>query len=152
MTQTTDAPSLSPLACGAGDDPIEDRLRANVRATIEAVFEEELAAFLGRLRYDRGDGARKGSARCGLCDRHSVNRDHLPLSAETSPPVSVATSCSLRYTQAFRAVLQRDAMRFSARGQMRLVDDPSALVRRDPERSTIPIRGIIWGIGLDRFV
>ena len=40
----------------AGFDPIEQRLRANVRATIEAVFEEELASFLGRLRYDRGDG------------------------------------------------------------------------------------------------
>jgi hypothetical protein len=50
MTETTDAPSLSPLACGAGDDPVEDRLRGCVRATIEAVFEEELAAFLGRLR------------------------------------------------------------------------------------------------------
>ena len=60
MTQITDALTLSPLACAAGDDPIEDRLRANVRATIEAVFEEELAAFLGRLRYDRGDGVRKG--------------------------------------------------------------------------------------------
>ena len=60
MTQTTDAPSVSPLACAAGDDPIEDRLRANVRATIEAVFEEELAAFVGHVRYDRGDGARKG--------------------------------------------------------------------------------------------
>ncbi len=32
----------------------------NVRAIIEAVFEEELASFLGRLRYDRGDGAAKG--------------------------------------------------------------------------------------------
>ena len=32
----------------------------NVRATIEAVFEEELACFLGRLRYGRGDGAAKG--------------------------------------------------------------------------------------------
>jgi transposase-like protein len=60
MTETTDAPPFSPLACEAGDDPIEDRLRATVRATIEAVFEEELAAFLGRLRYDRGEGARKG--------------------------------------------------------------------------------------------
>ena len=63
MNQTTDAPSLSPLACGGEDDPIEDRLRTTMRATIEAVFEEELAAFLGRLRYDRGDGgdgARKG--------------------------------------------------------------------------------------------
>jgi putative transposase len=40
-----------------GFDPIEERLRETVRATIEALFDEELAAFLGRLRYDRGDGA-----------------------------------------------------------------------------------------------
>jgi hypothetical protein len=51
MNQTTDAPSLSPLACAAGDDPIEDRLRGCVRAPIEAVSEEELAAFLDRLRW-----------------------------------------------------------------------------------------------------
>ena len=44
----------------AGFDLIEERLRANVRATIEAVFEEELAGFLGRLRYGRGDGPVKG--------------------------------------------------------------------------------------------
>ena len=42
-----------------GSDPIEDRLRETVRATIGALFDEELAAFLGRLRYGR-DGARKG--------------------------------------------------------------------------------------------
>jgi len=42
------------LADEAGYDPIEDRLRENIRATIEAVFEEELHAFLGRCRYDRG--------------------------------------------------------------------------------------------------
>jgi transposase-like protein len=32
----------------------------NLRATIEAVFGEELAGFLGRLRCDRGDGPAKG--------------------------------------------------------------------------------------------
>jgi transposase-like protein len=32
----------------------------NVSATIEAMFEEELAACLGRLRYGRGEGAAKG--------------------------------------------------------------------------------------------
>ena len=66
--------------------------------------------------------------------------------------VSFATSCSLRYTQAFRAVLQRHAMRFAVGGQMRFVDDPSALVRRDPERSMIPIRGIIWGTDFPKAV
>tara|TARA_R110000744_G_scaffold129124_1_gene236462 strand:- start:120 stop:1322 length:1203 start_codon:yes stop_codon:yes gene_type:complete len=49
------------LLCGdAGYDPIEDRLRQNIRATIEALFEEELAAFIGRCRYDRGAGSTKG--------------------------------------------------------------------------------------------
>ncbi|WP_299657390.1 transposase, partial [uncultured Jannaschia sp.] len=39
---------------------IEDRLRQNIRATIEALFEEELAAFIGRCRYGRGNGSTKG--------------------------------------------------------------------------------------------
>jgi transposase-like protein len=60
MNQMTDTASLALLAGEAGFDPIEERLRTNVRATIEAVFEEELAGFLGRLRYGRGEGAAKG--------------------------------------------------------------------------------------------
>jgi len=60
VNQITDISSFSLLAGEAGFDPIEDRLRMNVRSTIEAVFEEELACFLGRLRYDRGDGSAKG--------------------------------------------------------------------------------------------
>ena len=60
MTKNTDTSSFPLLAHEAGFDPIEERLRMNVRATIEAVFEEELASFLGRLRYDRSDGAAKG--------------------------------------------------------------------------------------------
>jgi transposase-like protein len=54
MKNNTDTTALSLLANEAGYDPIEDRLRENIRATIEAVFEEELDAFLGRCRYDRG--------------------------------------------------------------------------------------------------
>ncbi len=50
MTKTTDTSPISLLACEEGFDPIEDRLRANIRTTIEAVFEEELDGFLGRLR------------------------------------------------------------------------------------------------------
>lgn len=53
MKNNTDTTALSLLANEAGYDPIEDRLRENIRATIEAVFEEELDAFLGRCRYDR---------------------------------------------------------------------------------------------------
>jgi transposase-like protein len=60
MNQITDTAGFALLAGEAGFDPIEERLRMNVRATIEAVFEEELAGFLGRLRYDRGDGPAKG--------------------------------------------------------------------------------------------
>ena len=45
MTKTTDTSPISLLACEEGFDPIEDRLRANIRGTIEAVFKEELTAF-----------------------------------------------------------------------------------------------------------
>ena len=60
MTQITDPSAFPLLGSDAGVDPIEDRLRANVRVTIEAMFEEELAAFLGRLRYGRRDSPVKG--------------------------------------------------------------------------------------------
>ena len=60
MNQITDSASFALLAGEAGFDPSEDRLRSNVRATIQAVFEEELASFLGCLRYDRGDGPANG--------------------------------------------------------------------------------------------
>ena len=42
------------------NDPLEDRLRENIRSMIEAVFEEELAQFLGRCRYGREDALRQG--------------------------------------------------------------------------------------------
>jgi len=60
MNKNTETSAFSLLANEAGYDPIEDRLRANIRATIEAVFEEELAQFLGRCRYDRGNEATPG--------------------------------------------------------------------------------------------
>ena len=53
MKNSTDTSAFLLLANEAGYDPIEDRLGENIRATIEAVFEEELDAFLGRCRYDR---------------------------------------------------------------------------------------------------
>ena len=60
MNDTTETSPAGLLAEDAYD-PIEKRLRANARATIEALFEEEFAAFLGRMRYGRGDGdAAKG--------------------------------------------------------------------------------------------
>ena len=60
MTKNTDTSMLALLANEVGYDPIEDRLRQNIRATIEALFEEELAAFIGRCRYGRGGTAKKG--------------------------------------------------------------------------------------------
>ena len=60
MNKNTETSTFSLLANEAGYDPIEDRLRENIRATIEAVFEEELAQFLGRCRYDRGNEATLG--------------------------------------------------------------------------------------------
>jgi transposase-like protein len=71
MTQITEASRLALLACEEGFDPIEDRLRANIRGTIEAVFDEELNGFLGRLRYGRTAGAVKGY-RHGNRDRQIV--------------------------------------------------------------------------------
>lgn len=60
MNRNTETSPLSLLANETGYDPIEDRLRLNIRATIEAVFEEELAQFLGCCRYDRGSEATPG--------------------------------------------------------------------------------------------
>jgi len=60
MNQITESSAVSLLTNEVGYDPIEDRLRANVRATIEAMFEEELAGFLGRIRYGRGGERAKG--------------------------------------------------------------------------------------------
>lgn len=60
MTKTTATSALSLLAHEDGYDPLEDRLRANIRATIEAVFEEELEGILGRCRYGREGAGQKG--------------------------------------------------------------------------------------------
>jgi transposase-like protein len=60
MTMNTDTAMPALLLGEADSDPIEDRLRETVRATIEALFDEELAAYLGRIRYGGGGGARKG--------------------------------------------------------------------------------------------
>ena len=71
MTKNTDTSLLALLANEVGYDPIEDRLRHNIRATIEALFEEELAAFIGRCRYGRGGTTKKGY-RNGHRDRQLV--------------------------------------------------------------------------------
>ena len=68
MSKITDTGAPALLAAGCSYDPIEDRLRQTVRATIEALFEEELEAFIGRCRYGR-DGATKKGYRHGHRDR-----------------------------------------------------------------------------------
>ena len=65
ITGTSTAALLLEGTC----DPIEERLRTSVRATIEALFEEELAAFLGRMRYGRGDGGAAKGYRHGHRER-----------------------------------------------------------------------------------
>jgi len=56
MTETTDTARCALSGFDTDDDPIEDRLRRNIRATIEALFEEELEAFLDRLTGRRHRG------------------------------------------------------------------------------------------------
>jgi len=60
MNEISDTSTPALVSGETGYDPIEDRLRQNIRATIEALFEEELAAFIGRCRYGRGGGPKKG--------------------------------------------------------------------------------------------
>lgn len=61
MGVLTEEAGLSLLACEEGCDPIEDRLRGSIRTTIEAVVEEELDTFSGRLKSSRSQGPVKGS-------------------------------------------------------------------------------------------
>ncbi len=60
MNEITHTSTPALVSGETGYDPIEDRLRQSIRATIEALFEEELAAFIGRCRYGRGGGPKKG--------------------------------------------------------------------------------------------
>jgi len=60
MNEITDTTTPALLFGATGSDPIEDRLRQNIRTTIEALFEEELAEFIGRCRYGRAGGSKKG--------------------------------------------------------------------------------------------
>jgi len=64
MNQITEISGVSLPTDEAAFDPIEDRLRVTVRATVEAVFEEELSDVLGHLRYGRGDAPAKGNRHC----------------------------------------------------------------------------------------
>jgi len=62
MAKTTDTSALSRLACEAGLDAIEDRLRANIRGPIEAVFNEEPDSFLGAFATVGRPGRRRAIA------------------------------------------------------------------------------------------
>jgi putative transposase len=72
MDKATPAATAMPLTCLDADwfDPLEDAVRGQVRAFIEQLLEEELAAALGRGRYERGPDA-KGQ-RNGHRDRRLV--------------------------------------------------------------------------------
>jgi transposase-like protein len=60
MKRITETITPALLSGATGYDPIEDRPRQNIRATIEALFEEELADVIGRCRDGRGGGSKKG--------------------------------------------------------------------------------------------
>ena len=62
MNQTTDTSAVSLLACDDGFDPIEDRLRANIRSTIEAVFNEGWTAFSAAFAIAERPGRRRDIA------------------------------------------------------------------------------------------
>ena len=100
MKNTTETSALSLLANDAGYDPLEDRLRENIRSTIEAVFEEELAQFLGRCRYGREDalrqGYRNGHRERQLTGTFGTERVSVPRAriVECSAPGSLDTSLS----------------------------------------------------------
>jgi len=53
-------------------------MRATLRSTIEAVFDEELAAFLGRLKYSRLQGQVKGYRHGQLTTTLSTKRVSVP--------------------------------------------------------------------------
>jgi hypothetical protein len=71
VNQITDTASLARLAGEAAFDPIEERLRMNVRAIMEAAFEEELAGFPGRLRYAGGATVPRQDIATGTANGHS---------------------------------------------------------------------------------
>jgi hypothetical protein len=60
MREMTDTAAGAPSAVAVDADPSADRLRRHLRATIEALFEAELHACLGRHRDGRRSGAAVG--------------------------------------------------------------------------------------------
>ena len=119
MKNTTETSALSLLANDAGYDPLEDRLRENIRSTIEAVFEEELAQFLGRCRYGREDALRQGYRRCstypgsappGLGKFREGQADHYILPAVPCPVIHACgdlDDCKSRWQNRQTAMLAR---------------------------------------------
>ena len=97
MTDATGVGKLGLLACEEGCDPIEDHLPATLRSTIEAVFDEELDAFLARLKDTRLQGEGKGY-------RHGRRQRQLTtLLASVSPSSgSQEPSLTVNRTQAAR--------------------------------------------------
>ena len=101
MTEATGVSRLGLLACEEGCDPIEDRLGTTLHSTIEAVCNEELAAFLGRMTYSRLQGGVKGH-RHGRRERQltttlgtetvSVPRARLPTPSSSTTGSSAAAS------------------------------------------------------------
>ena len=127
MTQITDTSRLALLACEEGFDPIEDRLRANIRGTIEAVFNEELNGFLGRLRYGRTAGAVKGY-------RHG-NRDRQIIGTFGTETISVP-----------RARIEDEAGRVSENGSAKVCHGSGGIVLLRAEQNFATL-ALFWRQG-----
>lgn len=118
MNQITDTSCFPLLAQETGFDPIEERLRMNVLTTIEAVFEEELAGFLGHLRYGRRDGPVKGYRHrlrerqfTGTFGTETVQMPRVRIEDETGRVTewrSKALPCYQRMTKKAKALIAAD--------------------------------------------
>ena len=108
MDETTTTPSPSPLFGGGWSDPLEDKVRGRVRAFIEAIFEEELSAALGRGRYERAEDVGAGW-RNGHRDRQVIPMliDHDPWAQARCPRVMMRHGWSVSL---FHASQQRATM------------------------------------------
>jgi transposase-like protein len=128
----TDIIGENALALSAHDesyDPIEDRLRAMVRRTIETMFEEEL----GRALYGRGDKAE--GYRNGHRDRQLVGTFATKTVRMRNHPVGTACPCLNRQPRRWRhKPVDEMAVYLSPIRVIRTV----ALSERPPQSPTYP--------------
>ena len=133
MTDITGENALALSAHDESYDPIEDRLRAMVRRTIETMFEEKLAEALGRARYGRGDKAK--GFRNGHRDRQLVGTFGTETGRVRNHPLGTACPClNLQSCRRRRRPVDEMAVYLSPIRVIRTV----ALSERPPQSPTYP--------------